>query len=114
VAHRWQGVVGEHRWGPGEAPGKKSGDGAHRGGRATVGRREAAGVTVFNSGGVTPVVVDMRGGVLQHRCGRGKRDLVPIRGMAKLGGRSLERGKTAAALGKIRHEGEASGGRRQR
>jgi hypothetical protein len=35
-------------------------------------------------------------------------------GMAKLEGRSPERGKTAAALGKIRCEGEASGGRRQR
>jgi hypothetical protein len=35
-------------------------------------------------------------------------------GMAKLGGRSSERGKTAAVLGKFRHEGEASGGRRQR
>jgi hypothetical protein len=35
-------------------------------------------------------------------------------GMAKLGGRSPERGKTAAALGKIRREGEASGGQGQR
>jgi hypothetical protein len=33
-------------------------------------------------------------------------------GMAMLGGRSPERGKTATALGKIRREGEASGGRR--
>jgi hypothetical protein len=48
------------------------------------------------------------------RCGRGKRDLAPIRGMAKFGGRSPERGKTTAVLGKIRREGEASGGRRQR
>jgi hypothetical protein len=32
--------------------------------------------------------------------------------MAKLGGRSPKRGKTTAALGKIRCEGEASGGRR--
>jgi hypothetical protein len=35
-------------------------------------------------------------------------------GMAKLGGRSPERGKTVAALGKIQREGEASGGRGQR
>jgi hypothetical protein len=35
-------------------------------------------------------------------------------GMAKLGGRSPEKGKTTAALGKIRHEGEASDCRRQR
>jgi hypothetical protein len=90
VAHRWQGVAGKHRWGPGEAPGRKGGDGAHRGGRAMVGRRKAAGAAVFNGGGVAPVVVDVQGGVLHHRCGRGKRDLVPIRGMAKLGGRSPE------------------------
>jgi hypothetical protein len=59
------------------------------------------GVAVSNGGGVALVIVDVRGGVLQHRCGRGKRDLAPIRGMAKLGGRSPEGGKTAAALGKI-------------
>jgi hypothetical protein len=75
-----------------------------------VGRWEGAGAAAFNGGGVAPVVVDVRGGVLLHRCGRGKRDLAPIRGMTKLGGRSPERGKTAAALGKIQHEGEASGG----
>jgi hypothetical protein len=34
--------------------------------------------------------------------------------MAKLGGHSPERGKTVAALGKIRREGEASSGRRRR
>jgi hypothetical protein len=101
VAHRQQGVPGEHQWGPGEASGKKGGDGAHRGGRATVGRQKAAGAAVFNGGGFAPVVVDVRGGVLQHRCGRGKRDLAPIRGMTKLGGRSPERGTTAVALGKI-------------
>jgi hypothetical protein len=37
-----------------------------------VGRRKAAGAAMFNGGGVAPVVVDVRGGVLQHRCGRGK------------------------------------------
>jgi hypothetical protein len=35
-------------------------------------------------------------------------------GMTKIGGRSPKRGKTTAALGKIRREGEASGGRGQR
>jgi hypothetical protein len=30
-----------------------------------VGRREAADAAVFNGGGVAPVVVDVRGGVLQ-------------------------------------------------
>jgi hypothetical protein len=61
---RRQGVVGEHRWGLGEAPGKESGDGAHRGGGATVGRRKTAGAAVFNGSGVAPVVVDVREGVL--------------------------------------------------
>jgi hypothetical protein len=75
-ARRW--LDDEHRWGPGEAPGKKSGDRAHRDGRTTVGRREAADAAVFNGGEVAPVVVDVRGGVLQHRCGRGKRDVAPI------------------------------------
>jgi hypothetical protein len=105
VARRWQGVAGEHRWGPGEASGKKSGDGAHRDGRATVGQRKAADA---------PVVVDVRGRVLQHWCGRGKRDLAPIRGMTKLRGRSPKRGKTSAVLGKIRREGEVSSGPRRR
>jgi hypothetical protein len=77
-----------------------------------VGRQKATGVAVFNGGGVVPVIVDVQGGVLQHQCGRGKRDLAPIRGMAKLGGRSPERGKTAVAIGKIQREGEASDGRR--
>jgi hypothetical protein len=53
--------------------------GAHRNSGSTLGGR------------VAPVVVDVRGGVLQHWCGRGKRDFTPIQGMAKLGGLSLER-----------------------
>jgi hypothetical protein len=61
VARRRQGVAGEHRLGPREAPGKKSGDGAHRGGRAMVGQREVAGVAAFNSGGIALVVVDEGG-----------------------------------------------------
>jgi hypothetical protein len=94
--------------------GKEERAGAHRNGGSTVRRRKRRRAAVFNGGGVAPVVVDVRGGVLQHRCGRGKRDLAPIQGMAKLGGRSPERRKTAAALGKIQCEGEASGGRRRR
>jgi hypothetical protein len=46
-ACRRQGAASEHRWGPGVAPGKKSGGGAHQGGRATVERREVAGAAVF-------------------------------------------------------------------
>jgi hypothetical protein len=79
-----------------------------------VGRRKATDAAVFDGSRVAPVVIDVQGGVLQHRCGRGKRDLALIQGMAKLGGRSLERGKTTATLGKIRHEEEVSGGQRQR
>jgi hypothetical protein len=70
-----------------------------------------------------------RGGVQWRRGGSGGRQRAervpgaPVRegedgvssnlGMMKLGGRSPERGKTAAALGEIRHEGEAFGCRRQ-
>jgi hypothetical protein len=68
VVARWrQAVAGEHRWGPGEAPGKKSGDG-----QAMVWRWKATGAAVFNSGGVALVVAGMCGGVLQYRCGRGR------------------------------------------
>jgi hypothetical protein len=77
-AGRRQGATGEHRWGPREALGKKSGDGAHRGSREMVGRRKAAGAAVFNGGGVASLVVDVRGGVLQHWCVRGKMGLAPI------------------------------------
>jgi hypothetical protein len=62
---------------------------------------------------VAPVVIDVRGGSYNTSVG-GERDLAQIREMAKLGGRSPEMGKTAAALGKIRREGEASGGQRRR
>jgi hypothetical protein len=34
-AGRWQGAAGEHRWGPGVAPGRRSGDGAHPSGGST-------------------------------------------------------------------------------
>jgi hypothetical protein len=101
AAGRRKGVAGEHRWGPGEAPGKKSGDGVHRGGRATMGRRKMAGATVFQR---------RRGGSGGHRRAWGG-PAAPVRkgedgvcsnlGMTKLGGRSPERGKMAAVLGKI-------------
>jgi hypothetical protein len=86
----------------------------HRNGGSTMRQRKRRRAAVFNGSGVAPVVVDVRGGVLQHQCGRGKRDLAPIQGMAKLGGRSPERGKAAATLAKIQCEGEASSGRRRR
>jgi hypothetical protein len=66
--------------------------GAHRNGGSMVRRRKRRRAAVSNGGGVAPMVVDVHGGVLQHRCGMGKRDLAPIQGMTKLGGPSLERG----------------------
>jgi hypothetical protein len=62
-----QGGAGQEEWRRGSP--RWSGDG---------GRWEAAGAAVFNGGGVALVVVNVRGGILQHRCGRGKRDLAPI------------------------------------
>jgi hypothetical protein len=73
-------------------PGKKSGDGAHRDGRVTVGRREAAGAMVFNGGGVAPVVVDVRGGVLQLKRDPGVRRQRSIEGKNNSEGRSPEGG----------------------
>jgi hypothetical protein len=90
VAQWRQGVAGEHRWGPGEAPGKKSGDGAHRGGRATVGRREVAGAVAFNDGRVAPVVVDEGGWVLQLEGDLGVRRRWSIEGKSSSEGRSPE------------------------
>jgi hypothetical protein len=72
-------------------PGKEERAGAHRNSGSTVRRRKRRRAAAF-VGGVAPVVVDMRGGVLQHRCRRGKLRLAPIWEMAKLGGRSPERG----------------------
>jgi hypothetical protein len=92
VAHQRQGVAGEQRWGPGVAPGKKSEDGAHRGGRMTVGRREVAGAVAFNSGGVAPVVVDEGGGVLQLEGEPGVRRRRSIEGKSSSEGRSPEGG----------------------
>jgi hypothetical protein len=37
VAGRWQGVLGEHQWVPGVAPGKEEGAGAHQRGGSTTG-----------------------------------------------------------------------------
>jgi hypothetical protein len=79
--------------GPREAPGKKSGDGAHRGGRAMVGQREVAGVAAFNGGGVTPVVVDEGGWVLQLERDPGVRRRWSIEGKSSSEGRSQEGGR---------------------
>jgi hypothetical protein len=72
-------------------PSKEERAGAHQNSGSTVRRRKRHRAAAF-VGGVAPVVVDVRGGVLQHRCRRGKLRLAPIWEMAKLGGRSPERG----------------------
>jgi hypothetical protein len=85
VAHRRQGVAGEHWWGPAVAPGKKSEDGAHRGGRATVGR--------WDGSGVAPVVSDKGGGVLQLEGDPGVKRRRSIEGKSSSEGRSPEGGE---------------------
>jgi hypothetical protein len=76
---RWRkGVAGDLERTTGKVPGDKERAGAHRNGGSTLRRRKRRRAAVFNAGWVAPVVVDVRGGVLQHRCGRGKRDLAPI------------------------------------
>jgi hypothetical protein len=77
-AGRWQGVVGDLEGATGKVPGKDERAGAHRNGGSTVRRRKQRQAAVFNGGGVAPVVVDVCGGVLQHRCERGKLGLAPI------------------------------------
>jgi hypothetical protein len=80
-AGRWQGAAGEHRWGPGVAPGRRSGGGAHpsggsscRGGagcrRRGAGRRqgrwgsgEQRGVGHEVGKGAAGVVSERRGGI---------------------------------------------------
>jgi hypothetical protein len=74
------------------APGKKSEDGAHRGGRESVWRREVAGAVMFNGGGVASVVVDESGWVLQLEGDPGVRRRWSIEGKSSSEGRSPERG----------------------
>jgi hypothetical protein len=96
----------------GRGPGKEERAGAHRNGGSTVRRRKRHRAAVFNGGGVAPVVVDMRGGVLQHRCGRGKRDLAPIwewrssEGAHRRGGRQRRR----SAKSDVRERPPVTGG----
>jgi hypothetical protein len=65
VARRRQGDVGDLEGTTGEVSGKEEGAEAHRSGVPTVRRRKRHRAAVFNGGGVAPVVVDERGGVLQ-------------------------------------------------
>jgi hypothetical protein len=75
-----------------KVPGKEERAGAHWNGASTVRRRKRRQAAAFIGGGVALVVIDMREGVLQRRCGRGKLRLAPIWEMARFGGRSPKRG----------------------
>jgi hypothetical protein len=65
VPRRRQGVAGDLEGGTGEVPGKEEGAEAHQSGVPMVRRRKRYRAAAFNGGGVAPVVVDERGGVLQ-------------------------------------------------
>jgi hypothetical protein len=65
VARRRQGVVRDLEGATGKVPGKEEGAEAHQSGVLTVRRCKRCRATAFNGGGVAPVVVDERGGVLQ-------------------------------------------------
>jgi hypothetical protein len=64
VARRRQGVAGDLEGVTGKVSGKEERAGAHRNGGSMVRRCKRRRVA--------PVVVDVRGGVLQHRCGGGE------------------------------------------
>jgi hypothetical protein len=61
----WQGVARDLEGAIGEVPGKEERAGAHQNGAPTVRRRKWCRAAVFNGGGVTSVVVDEHGEVLQ-------------------------------------------------
>jgi hypothetical protein len=65
VARRRQGVARDLEGATGEVPGKKERAGAHRNGGSTARRRKRHQAAVFNDGGISPVVVDKGGWVLQ-------------------------------------------------
>jgi hypothetical protein len=90
VAHRWQGIADEHRWGPGVASGKEERTGAHRNGGSTARRRKRHRAAVFNGGGVAPVVIDEGGWVLQLEGDPGVRWRRSIEGKSSSEGRSPE------------------------
>jgi hypothetical protein len=59
-------------------PGRRRARRVETGLTEAVGQRKTAGAAVFNDGRVAPVVVNVWGGVLQHRCRWGKMGLAPI------------------------------------
>jgi hypothetical protein len=58
-----------------------------------VGQREVAGAAAFNGGGIAPVVIDVRRGVLQLEGDPGVRRRQSIEGKSGSEGRSSEEGK---------------------
>jgi hypothetical protein len=111
VARQRQDVAGDLEGATGRVPSKEERAGAHWNGGSTVKWRKRRRAAVSNGSGVASVVVDMRGGVLQHRCGRGKRVLAPIRGMVKLRWHHRRWG-TAVTLGRSLARRRGSGSRK--
>jgi hypothetical protein len=111
-AGRQQGVAGEHRWGPGVAPGKEEGAGAHRNGGSTARRRKRRRAAMFIGGRVAPVVIDVCGWVLQLKADPRVRRRRSIEGRSSSEGRSPEGG--GADGGDARTESGAEEGLRWR
>jgi hypothetical protein len=82
------------------APGKEERVGVHRNGGSTARRRKQRRAAVFNGSGVTPVVVDEGGWVLQLEGDPGVRRRRSIERKSNSQGHSPEGGRrTAATLG---------------
>jgi hypothetical protein len=89
----------------GGVPGRRQARRVETGFTEAVGRRWSGGKWLvrrfFNGGGVALVVIDVCGGGPAAPVRKGEDGVCSNLGMTKLGGRSPERGKTAAVLGKI-------------
>jgi hypothetical protein len=90
VAQRRQGVAGDFEGATGRVPGKEGRAGAHRNGGSTARRRKRHRAAVFNGGGVTPVVIDEGGWVLQLEGDPGVRRRWSNEGKSSSEGRSQE------------------------
>jgi hypothetical protein len=91
-------------------PGKEERAGAHRNDVPTVRRCKRRRATVFNGGGVAPVVVDEGGWVLQFEGDPGVRRRRSIEGRNNSEGRSPEGRRTAVTLGRSPARRKGSGG----
>jgi hypothetical protein len=110
-AGRQQGVAGEHQWGPGVAPGKEEGAGAHRNGGLKVRRRKWRRAAMFIGGRVAPVVIDVCGWILQLKADPRVRRRLSIERRSTSEGRSPEEGRTVVTLGRspARRRGSSGG-----